>query len=183
MTDALFIAFSVLAIACAFMVVVNRNAVNAAMFLLLSLVGLAGLFVLLQAPLLAFVLILVYAGAVVALFLFIIMLLDTKGTTPRITPRSWVAGGVAVALLGLGIWTLTERAVYPHAPANLPVPTMKNYAEQLFTTYLLPVQIVGFLLLAAMLGVIVLSKKFPMEETGARGEGTGVRGQKTGGGA
>jgi NADH-quinone oxidoreductase subunit J len=63
------------------LVVVNKNAVNAAMFLLLSLVGVAGLFVLLDAALLAFVLLLVYAGAVVALFLFIIMLLDTHGTT------------------------------------------------------------------------------------------------------
>jgi len=173
MTDALFIAFSVLAVACALMVVVNRNAVNAAMFLLLSLVGLAGLFVLLQAPLLAFVLILVYAGAVVALFLFIIMLLDTKGTTRPITPKAWILGAAALALLGAGVWSLTDRAVYPHAPASLPAPTMKAYAEQLFTTYLLPVQIVGFLLLAAMLGVIVLSKKFPEQEPGVRGEGTG----------
>jgi hypothetical protein len=57
-------------------VVLNKNAVNAAMFLLLSLVGMAGLFVLLDAYLLAFLLMLVYAGAVVALFLFIVMLLD-----------------------------------------------------------------------------------------------------------
>jgi len=50
------------------------------------------------------------------------------------------------------------------APATGPVPTLKNYAEQLFTTYLLPVQIVGFMLLIAMLGVIVLSKRFAVTE-------------------
>lgn len=157
------------------MVVVNRNAVNAAMFLLLSLVGLAGLFVLLQAPLLAFVLILVYAGAVVALFLFIVMLLDTRGSTRPITPGTWILAGAALLLLGLGVWSLTGRAVFPPAPAELPAPTLKNYAEQLFTTYLLPVQIVGFLLLAAMLGVIVLSRK--METGGGKpeaGENSGV---------
>ena len=63
-------------------VVVNKNAVNAAMCLLLSLVGVAGLFVGLEAYLLAFLLLLVYAGAIVALFLFIVMLLDTKGDSP-----------------------------------------------------------------------------------------------------
>jgi len=77
MADTLFLILSVLTVACGLLVVLNKNAVNAAMFLLVSLVGMAGLFVLLDAPLLAFVLILVYAGAVVALFLFIIMLLDT----------------------------------------------------------------------------------------------------------
>jgi len=50
-------------------------------------------------------------------------------------------------------------------PKAVAVPTMKNYAEQLFTTYLLPVQVVGFMLLIAMLGVIVLSKKYTPEET------------------
>lgn len=177
MTDTLFIVFSALAVACALMVVVNRNAVTAAMFLLLSLVGLAGLFVLLSAPLLAFVLILVYAGAVVALFLFIIMLLDTKGTTPALTTASIAAAILGAAVLGLGVWSLLDRADLPASGAVAAAPTLKQYAEQLFTTYLLPVQIVGFLLLAAMLGVIVLSKKFPAEEK------TGVGGPSTGGAA
>ena len=67
--------------------------------------------------------------------------------------------------------SLYKRGVLPHALASVPVPTMKNYAEQLFTTYLLPVQVVGFMLLIAMLGVIVLSKKFVHEETGTGGGG------------
>jgi NADH-quinone oxidoreductase subunit J len=165
MSDTLFLILSVLTVATALLVVLNKNAVNAAMFLLLSLVGMAGLFVLLDAPLLAFVLILVYAGAVVALFLFIIMLLDTTpGTFKAFTPLTVVASALGAALLALGIWSLTSRAVLPQAPASVPVPTMKNYAEQLFTTYLLPVQVVGFMLLIAMLGVIVLSKKYTETE-------------------
>lgn len=161
MSDTLFLILSVLTVVTALLVVVNKNAVNAAMFLLLSLVGMAGLFVLLDAPLLAFVLILVYAGAVVALFLFIIMLLDTTpGAQKPFKPLTLTASLIGAALLGLGIWSLATRANLPANPANLPVPTMKNYAEQLFTTYLLPVQVVGFLLLIAMLGVIVLSKKY-----------------------
>ena len=161
MADTLFLILSVLTVATALLVVLNKNAVNAAMFLLLSLVGLAGLFVLLDAPLLAFVLILVYAGAVVALFLFIIMLLDTSpGAQKPFKPLTVAASLAGAALLGLGIWSLVHRAVLPLAPKSVPVPTMKHYAELLFTTYLLPVQVVGFMLLIAMLGVIVLSKKY-----------------------
>ena len=175
MADTLFLILSVLTVATALLVVVNKNAVKAAVFLLLSLVGLAGLFVLLDAPLLAFVLILVYAGAVVALFLFIIMLLDTTPGAQKPFKKLTIAASLAgAALLALGIWSLTQRAVLPLAPNSPAVPTMKNYAEQLFTTYLLPVQVVGFMLLIAMLGVIVLSKKYvPDEESGVGSQDKG----------
>src|SRR6478735_1966745 len=165
MADTLFLTLSVLTVACALLVVLNKNAVNAAMFLLVSLVGMAGLFVLLDAPLLAFVLLLVYAGAVVALFLFIIMLLDTTpGSFKSFNKLTVAASVIGLALLGVGIATLFKRGVLPHAPENVPVPTMQDYAAQLFTTYLLPVQVVGFMLLIAMLGVIVLSKRFDKSE-------------------
>ncbi|MES1194604.1 MAG: NADH-quinone oxidoreductase subunit J, partial [Opitutus sp.] len=160
MADTLFLIFAVLTVACALLVVVNKNAVNAAMFLLVSLVGMAGLFVLLDAALLAFVLLLVYAGAVVALFLFIIMLLDTTPGSFKSCQKLTVAASIlGAALLVVGICSLFKRAVLPLAPASVPVPTLQAYAAQLFTTYLLPVQVVGFMLLIAMLGVIVLSKK------------------------
>ncbi len=145
-------------------VVVNRNAVNASMCLLLSLVGVAGLFVGLQAYLLAFLLLLVYAGAIVALFLFIVMLLDTKGDArPTLHKLPIAARVLAVGLVGLGVVSFVAQGKLPEpvigtAPAV--GASLKLYAYQLFTTYLLPVQILGFLLLIAMLGVIVLSKKF-----------------------
>jgi len=165
MADTLFLIFSILTVASALLVVINRNAVNAAMFLLVSLVGMAGLFVLLDAALLAFVLLLVYAGAVVALFLFIIMLLDTTPGAQKPFKKVSVAASILGAgLLTIGICTMIDRSVLPHAPENLPVPTLQDYAAQLFTTYLLPVQIVGFMLLIAMLGVIVLSKRFANPE-------------------
>src|SRR5947199_2493506 len=91
-------------------VVVNKNAVNAAMCLLLSLVGVAGLFVSLEAYLLAFVLLLVYAGAIVALFLFIIMLLDTKGDEPpRIMNLPLLARIIAFALVAAGVASFIVR--------------------------------------------------------------------------
>lgn len=159
MTDFLFLLFTFLTLGSAALVVVNRNAVNAALFLLLSLLGLAGLFVLLGAGLLAAILVLVYGGAVVALFLFIVMLLDTRGTTRAFRRRSIAAALVGGALLTLGVASLTARARLPAPVAAAAPPALKDYAGQLFTTYLLPVQLVGFLLLIAMLGVIVLSRK------------------------
>jgi len=162
----LFVAFTLISAAG---VVVNKNAVNAAMCLLLALVGVAGLFVALNAYLLAFLLLLVYAGAVVALFLFIVMLLDTKGDQrPGLKHLSLVARVLAAGLVGVGFYSFFVRSRLPEPALSAPSAALgadlKLYAYQLFTTYLLPVQVIGFLLLAAMLGVIVLSKKFENTE-------------------
>lgn len=164
--DLIFHAFAFFTVACAVATVVNRNTVNSAMFFLLSLVGVAAVFVLLDAFLLAVLTVLVYGGAVVALFLFIIMLLDMQGGDRKpFTRGTIVAGTLAAALLVVGLASFSHAArELPSSPADSIVPVgsnLKLYAEQLFTVYLLPVQIVGFLLLIAMLGVIVLSKKFP----------------------
>jgi NADH-quinone oxidoreductase subunit J len=145
-------------------VVAAKNTVNGAMSLLLALIGVAGLFVGLEAYLLAFLLLLVYAGAIVALFLFIVMLLDAKGEDrPRVTGIPLIARILAVALVGVGVVSFIARGHLP-SPAIDAAPavgaSLKHYAYQLFTTYLLPVQMLGFLLLIAMLGVIVLSKRF-----------------------
>jgi NADH-quinone oxidoreductase subunit J len=163
MAPTLFYLFAVFTVVSAVGVVVSRNAVNAAMCFLLCLVGVAGLFVQLDAYLLAFLLLLVYAGAVVALFLFIIMLLDVQGRQAvpirsLATAASLVAG--ALLLAGLGSFVARGRLTAPDPNATAGVgAALKPYAYQLFTTYLLPVQVMGFLLLAAMLGVIVLSRK------------------------
>lgn len=163
MSHLLFNFFALFTVITAIGVVANRNVVNASMCLLLCLAGIAGLFIELEAHLLAFLVILVYAGAIVALFLFIIMLLDTQRTVRRpFRPMSAVAGGVAGLLLLGGLYSLRTRGQLT-VPATDTIPAlganMKLYAYQLFTTYLLPVQIMGFLLLIAMVGVIVLSKK------------------------
>jgi NADH-quinone oxidoreductase subunit J len=160
----LFNVFALFTLITAVGVVVNKNAVNAAMCLLLSLVGVAGLFVALESYLLAFILLLVYAGAIVALFLFIVMLLDTRGDSPPTLHKLPVVARVlAVGLVGLGVVSFATRGQLA-SPDITAIPavgaSLKQYAFQLFTTYLLPVQILGFLLLIAMLGVIVLSKKF-----------------------
>ena len=160
----LFNLLAVFTVVCAVGVVVNKNAVNAAMCLLLCLVGVAGLFIGLNAYLLAFLLLLVYAGAIVALFLFIIMLLDSKGDQrARVNRLPLLARILAIAVFVAGIasFYVQGRLVSPPDSAEAAVGTnLKLYAYQLFTTYLLPVQVMGFLLLVAMIGVIVLSKRF-----------------------
>jgi NADH-quinone oxidoreductase subunit J len=145
----------------------------------------AALFVLLDAYFLAALQVLVYVGAIAVLFLFVIMLVDVKGGDPRKPYKrvAAVSGLLALALLTTGVLSLAKHgqlaspdlAAVPPVGANL-----KNFGYQLFTTYLLPVEVTGFLLLVAMLGVVVLSKKYT-EETGIGIQETGVRSQNSGG--
>lgn len=164
----LFDFFAIFSVVCALGVVLNKNTVNAAMCLLLSLVGVAVLFVSLDAYLLAFLLLLVYAGAIVALFLFIIMLLDVRGDErSKLSRIPLVARAVALVLVlaGIASFWMHGRIAQPDV-STIPAlgASLKLYAYQLFTTYLLPVQVMGFLLLIAMLGVIALSKRYePLE--------------------
>lgn len=170
MPNSLFYFFAALTLLSAGAVVFLRNAVSAALSFFISLCCTAVLFVMLDAYLLAFMLILVYAGAVVALFLFIIMLLDIQGGTRRpFTKASMVASAIAGALLLVGVGVFAKHSEFASVAAALPADAsfstdLKAYGASLFTTFLLPVQVIGFLLLIAMLGVIVLSKRFDMED-------------------
>jgi NADH-quinone oxidoreductase subunit J len=162
MSDVFFYLFSTLTLAAALLVVTNRNAVTSAMFLIVTFLGMASLFVLLEAYFLAVIQVLVYAGAVVVLFLFIIMLLDVQGTTLRPRVFTFVASTIAFALLLVGLAAAIHGGGLAAAPA-LEGPgsgsNLKDFGVGLFTTYLLPMQVTGFLLLVAMIGVIVLSKR------------------------
>jgi NADH-quinone oxidoreductase subunit J len=158
---------ALLTILAALGVVLSRNTVASALSFFACLCCISILFVTLDAALLAFLLILVYAGAVVALFLFIIMLIDTKGGTSRPPHKKMTIASalIVAALLATGVATFLTRGHFtlpPDAPALTQSPAfftdLKTYGIKLFTTYMLPVQLVGFLLLIAMLGVIVISK-------------------------
>jgi len=124
-------------------------------------VSLAGLFVLLHAFFLAAVQILVYAGAVMVLFLFVIMLLDLQEEERRrVTRLGWITGLIVVGALA----AILLRAVVIHgAPVQRPMKLgegeTRALGELLFTDYVLPFEIVSVLLLVAMVGVILLSKK------------------------
>jgi NADH-quinone oxidoreductase subunit J len=162
MTDILFYLFSAITVASALLVMLNRNAVNSAMFLIVSFIGMAALFVLLGAYFLAVLQVLVYAGAVVVLFLFIVMLLDVKDEKRRsFRPVTAVASVLALLLMVGAVYMIfsPRNLNSGEAPAVATGSSLKAYGEQLFTTYLLPMQVTGFLLLIAMIGVIVLSKQ------------------------
>ncbi len=158
--------------------VFSRHPVSAAMFMIVSLVGVAALFVLLESFFLAVLQVLVYAGAVMVLFLFIIMLLDVGPDAAKQKITNWktgVFGFVTIILLvsllvmlgnssdymgeGTTTWpSLNQDAA--SADQTLPFSTkVSSFGYGLMTKYMLPVQISGFMLLAAMIGVIILSKK------------------------
>ncbi|MDQ8202651.1 NADH-quinone oxidoreductase subunit J [Pelagicoccus sp. SDUM812003] len=163
MTELFFYLFSAITLGCGIAVVFSRNPVNAAMFLILAFTGMASLFVMLEAYFLAVIQVLVYAGAVVVLFLFIIMLLDVKEESRhRVKLLTIVASVVGFAILILGVATVVSTDAVAESAQTLPAVTnntLKSFGYELFTTYLLPMQVTGFLLLVAMIGVIVLSKK------------------------
>jgi NADH-quinone oxidoreductase subunit J len=162
--DILFYVFAALTLLCGALVVANpfsRNPVTSAMFLVATIVSMAGLFVLLHAFFLAAVQVLVYAGAVMVLFLFVIMLLDLKEEERRkVKKLGLVAGLISVgAIVGIFVKSLLATHLGKDLPAPTAVGDTAALGKMLFTSYLLPFETVSILLLVAMVGVILLSKK------------------------
>ena len=163
LTDLLFYGFAALALLCGFLCVANplsRSPVTSAMFLVLTIVSLAGLFVLLHAFFLAAIQILVYAGAVMVLFLFVIMLLNLKEEERRkIRGITLGLGALSVAVIA-GILVRAVSAAEPSAGGRVLVEGgTRELGHALFTLYLLPFEVMSLLLLVGMVGVILLSKK------------------------
>lgn len=160
----LFYLFAAIAIISAFLVIANpfsRNPITSALFLVITMVSLSGLFILLHAFFLGAIQILVYAGAVMVLFLFVLMLMDLREEGVRNVSRmGWVA-----ALLGSSAMAvLLIRAMHsaqppPGGPPGLVEGSTASLGRVLFTQYILPFEILSVLLLAAMVGVILLSKR------------------------
>ena len=167
MESILFNIFAVLAVLSALLVVVNplsRSPVTSAMFLVTTMISISGLFALLNAYFLAAVQILVYAGAVMVLFLFVIMLLDVQETARRkLRIVSLVMGFAAVGAL-FGVYKSSVEATYEDVEAvdEVVVGSTEALARGLFSKdngFILPFEIVSILLLVAMIGAILLSKK------------------------
>lgn len=159
-----FLALAAVAIAGALGVVLSKKPVYSALSLLLNFAVLAVLFITLNAQFVAVVQIIVYAGAIVVLFLFVIMLIggDLPGVALQTRSRA-VAAGIALvagvlALAGL-VYVVVAGST---AGVSGPVPgngSVQAIAEVLFTTYLLPFELVAVLLLVAMIGAVVLARK------------------------
>jgi NADH-quinone oxidoreductase subunit J len=160
----LFWFFAILMLVFGAAVVLNRNPVASALSLVVSFLGLAALFMTLDAFFIGVIQVLVYAGAVMVLFLFIIMLLDLR--VEKIRRINWLAfsGGIAVALaLVVQIFYVVGNFRFARQPfpplARSSIDDVHNVGALLFQNYNLPFQIIGVLVLVATIGVIVLSKR------------------------
>jgi NADH-quinone oxidoreductase subunit J len=160
----LFSIFSLLMLVFALGVVLLRNPVSCAMSLVMSFVALAAVFITLDAYFIAVVQVLVYAGAVMVLFLFIIMLLDLREEKRRrVRLSAWVGGGLVVG--GFLAALIQVISALPALNVTKPVvsqPLANDVAQvgfALFRNFNLPFQIIGVLLLVSTVGVVLLSKK------------------------
>jgi NADH-quinone oxidoreductase subunit J len=164
MSPILFYLFATMTLVFAVAVVANRNPVASALCLVVSFLGLAALFVGLDAYFIAVIQVLVYAGAVMVLFLFIIMLLDLKAEERRkINLPAYAGGGLVAVAFIAQLWLVLER--FPAGSSAFPalaqenVDDVRNVGTVLFATYNLPFQVIGALILVATIGVVVLSKR------------------------
>ncbi|MFN2541604.1 MAG: NADH-quinone oxidoreductase subunit J [Chthoniobacterales bacterium] len=160
----LFWCFALLMLVFGAAVVINRNPIASALSLVVSFLGLAALFMSLDAYFVGIIQVLVYAGAIMVLFLFIIMLLDLRAE--RLRKINWIAsaGGAVVALALLtqifyvvGNLKIAQQTFPPLARST--TDDVRSIGLLLFDNYNLPFQIVGVLVLVATVGVVLLSKR------------------------
>jgi NADH-quinone oxidoreductase subunit J len=163
---ALFLVLALAAIATALGMLMSRNAVYSALFLVLNFVTVAVFYLLLGAPFIAMAQITVYAGAIMVLFLFVIMLLgaDALPTTEVLPWQKPLAIGLAFVLAAEATFLLLTKArptgnvLQPEATVNS-MDNLRDMGMVLFNQYLLPFEVTSILLLVAMVGAIVLTNK------------------------
>lgn len=134
-----------------------RNLVHCALFLAISFVGIAVLFLNLEAPFAAFAQLLVYVGAVAILILFAVLL--TRGGTNTSEERKGSITGIAISLLAGGamVVCIGSSSVFQFARRNVVPVSTRELGEQLMTTHLLPLETIAILLTAALLGAVILA--------------------------
>ena len=160
-----FYLFAIVTVASAVMVILSRNPVHSVLFLILAFVNAAGLFVLIGAEFLAFILIIVYVGAVAVLFLFVVMMLDVDFAELRQGFITYLPIGAAIGIIlffELGAvligWTIgpdVGKAIA--APINNQITNTEALGLVLYTRYVYFFQAAGVILLVAMIGAIVLT--------------------------
>jgi NADH-quinone oxidoreductase subunit J len=157
----LFWIVAIISVASALTVVLHRNPVYSALALVVALFQVAVVFVVMQAHLIALLQVIVYAGAIVVLFLFVIMLLSLEPDVPRPGRYGMRAGAITLAAF-LGIELAAAALASQPSPDTVLPPdygSTKQVAERLFTTHLLPFELTSVLLLAAVIGAVVLARR------------------------
>ena len=162
MTLIAFYVLALLIVASALVVITNRNPVASAVALAFNLVAIAGLFMVLDAQFIGLLQVLVYAGAIMVLILFVIMLLNLReearahpaGTFQRVLAP--LATLVFAIVLGRGVWA-SAPSVFPPAPDRFGTAT--SIGQELFSRFYYPFEAISLLLIVAMVGAVLLAKK------------------------
>ncbi len=160
-----FFLLAVVAVTAGLGMLIARNPVSSALWLILNLFCIAGLYLTLSAQFIAVIQVLVYAGAIMVLFLFVIMLLNLAAL-PRVRDFDWKRGAAFVLAMGI----LAELAYIVAAGLGAGVVSVdlqaaaatgsaREIAKELFTRYAMPLEVIGLLLLAATIGAVMLAKR------------------------
>lgn len=163
MISYIFIFLALLAVTSALAMIISRNTVNSALFLVLNMVSLSGVYLLLQAQFLAVIQILVYAGAIMVLFLFVIMLLNIDAEESLFTKfrvKYFIAFIFGVAVLSQILYSLGAVSdMLPEiSPQMAQIGTVEAVGQVLFSKYLLPFEITAILLTAAIVGALLIAQ-------------------------
>lgn len=162
-STALFFVFAGLAIACAISMVYHKNPLYSAISLVGVFVALSCIYVTLAAPFIAAVQILIYAGAIMVLVVFVIMLLNLDEDRPlnRLRYLYAVGGGLGLLLLAQTFFIFYAVMRAPNVPSDQSLSAGKTMSigQAMYTEYLLPVEIVGILLLMAVIGSVILARR------------------------
>jgi len=162
---AFFYVFAFLALGGGVLTITSRSAVHSALWLIVSLLGAAGLFLLQKAEFLFAVQIVLYIGGIMVLFLFVIMLvnLDQATRQRQFNKQAWLALACVLIVAGQIIYVLRAGAdalrLPPPVPADLPMGNTERIADVLFSQYLVPFEVASVLLLVAVVGSVIMAKK------------------------
>ncbi len=182
---AIFLISAAVAVFGATMMIMQRNPVASVLYLIVSLVAQAVVYVQLGAIFMGAILIIVYAGAILVLFLFVIMLLNLRANpelSAGMPPLSWFTKTAVPVLLIVELYFVIDRVLLPDAPTGIvgevagDFGSVQSIATKMFTDYLYPVQLTGVLLLVAVVGAVVIARREsaePRKDVGAtdnRGE-------------
>jgi NADH-quinone oxidoreductase subunit J len=159
--DLLFWVLSAVAVGCALGVILSRNPVNSVLFLILTFFAISGHYLLMNAQFLAIVNLIVYAGAIMVLFLFVIMLMNLNADVePQKGQLVQLAGVISGGVLFLIVLAAikTAQPIYIEK-TSIDIGLISNLGKVLFTKYVLPFEISSVLFLSAMIGAVVIGKK------------------------
>lgn len=165
MVELFFIYFAIMIVFCSIMVVLGKNPVHSVLWMLVMFFHVAGIYLMLNAEFLAATQIIVYAGAILVLFLFVIMLLNLREEIDAEHAVDGWPGGVAIAVsfLIVSVLSLTGFAVKATGPWSIQEVTKvthtKALGKVLYTQYLLPFEVASLILLVAIVGAVVIAKK------------------------